>query len=1069
MALQDHLTPFKKFVIRTPLLPFESILALDKNVEQASKQLRSWFQDPIMQEALFLASPDLYQVTKRWLEYGLKDNKQQKVQYALLRYATRMAYRPTPFGLWSACSVGKLANTTKLVFTPITACKKYTRLDMQYLCALVQALNQHPSLQEHLCYSPNNSLYRIGDTYRYVSYQYKNSKRVYQYMEIAYTPYLETVLSTAREGALLQDITTTLINENIEGKEAAAFVMALIDHQVLVSQLEPAVTGPDPLEQLLTILNKVVPQTLEKEKDNHKKIQPDLPSTFPLSQIVSILQNTREALQQGDQSMGIAEKHYLDIAEGLNKIGIPYTLNRLFQTDTIKPTIDCRIDSSIPYKVLRGIEILGRLHVGNPNNNLSQFKKAFSERYGDNFMPLASVLDPETGIGYLQNKRPTSCSPFIDDINIAQQNDHQSIPWSEKEEFLLEKYLDTLANKRYTLELTQKEVDQFPPLSRNKVPNTLSVVTTLINAIETSEAPLVCIHGTAGATGTAILARFCHSDQEILALTKEIANHNTDLDPNVVYAEVLHLPEDRVGNVILRPALSTYEIPYLAQSGMDLSNQILLSDLWISVNHHQEILLWSSKLEKRVIPQLSNLHIFQQEDALPVYHFLCDLQYEHAIGLNFSWGILQDKYSFLPRVVFEDIILHPATWQLKREQYQHLVDKKGDSRYEAVRQWRSCYNMPRYVAMAELDQELFIDLDNPMYIDMFCDLLSRRHTAKLLESLHTPSNAVTQSQEGKFTNQVIFSFSKKQDTTPRPSMPSSSLQFKPSMNTVQRTFTPGSEWLYYKIYCGVQTADTVLANSIFPLMKQLLSEKYIEEWFFIRYNAPDNHIRVRLHLLSTQYVETCIQKMYEITQSMALQDLIWGVQIDTYKRELERYGYRAITLAERLFFHDSTAVTSFLSQLDEEEESRFYYGAKAVDTFLDDFHYSLDKKLHLLEKLKKKFGKEFSRDAALSKQLGAKYRQHRLIIDEVLSNSSDHRKADVIATILRSRSIHNKSVAQKILALQSQEQLYVSLEEFVSSCLHMLCNRLFKEQQRKHEMVMYDFMFRYYQSQSAVR
>mgnify|MGYP000220578468 CR=1 FL=1 len=36
MALQNHFTPFGRFVVRTPLLPFEQILALGNEAEQAS-------------------------------------------------------------------------------------------------------------------------------------------------------------------------------------------------------------------------------------------------------------------------------------------------------------------------------------------------------------------------------------------------------------------------------------------------------------------------------------------------------------------------------------------------------------------------------------------------------------------------------------------------------------------------------------------------------------------------------------------------------------------------------------------------------------------------------------------------------------------------------------------------------------------------------------------------------------------------------------------------------------------------------------------------------------------------
>lgn len=69
-------------------------------------------------------------------------------------------------------------------------------------------------------------------------------------------------------------------------------------------------------------------------------------------------------------------------------------------------------------------------------------------------------------------------------------------------------------------------------------------------------------------------------------------------------------------------------------------------------------------------------------------------------------------------------------------------------------------------------------------------------------------------------------------------------------NKTQKTFTIGSEWMYYKIYCGVKTADDIMLKVIQPICKQLLQEQSIDKWFFIRYSDPDAHLRVRFHLTS---------------------------------------------------------------------------------------------------------------------------------------------------------------------------------------------------------------------------
>ena len=63
-----------------------------------------------------------------------------------------------------------------------------------------------------------------------------------------------------------------------------------------------------------------------------------------------------------------------------------------------------------------------------------------------------------------------------------------------------------------------------------------------------------------------------------------------------------------------------------------------------------------------------------------------------------------------------------------------------------------------------------------------------------------------------------------------------------------RKFSPGSEWIYLKIYCGVKTSDIILQETITPLIADLKKQNLIEKWFFIRYNDPKPHLRFRVRL-----------------------------------------------------------------------------------------------------------------------------------------------------------------------------------------------------------------------------
>lgn len=60
---------------------------------------------PAIDEAIFVASPDLDAAIDRWLQTPT-GRRADATEQALLRYVTRMAARATPFGLLAGSGVG---------------------------------------------------------------------------------------------------------------------------------------------------------------------------------------------------------------------------------------------------------------------------------------------------------------------------------------------------------------------------------------------------------------------------------------------------------------------------------------------------------------------------------------------------------------------------------------------------------------------------------------------------------------------------------------------------------------------------------------------------------------------------------------------------------------------------------------------------------------------------------------------------------------------------------------------------------------------------------------------------
>lgn len=287
---------------------------------------------------------------------------------------------------------------------------------------------------------------------------------------------------------------------------------------------------------------------------------------------------------------------------------------------------------------------------------------------------------------------------------------------------------------------------------------------------------------------------------------------------------------------------------------------------------------------------------------------------------------------------------------------------------------------------------------------------------------------------------------------------------------MQRIFITGDKWLYYKIYSGQKTADLILTDLINTVSAQLYAEKLIDKWFFIRYADPKSHVRWRLQLNGDKNIGKVIKTVFDACKPYTDSGHIYKIQLDTYKRELERYGTNSMELVETLFWHDSLMIVYMLEQIesDEGEKIRWLFSMRAIDQLLTDFNYSTQQKFDLINILAKNFGDEFNLNSSLILQLSTKYRNEKKAIFDFMNRENDNESSyRPLFELLDIKSQKSQIIISELVSLKSNNRLEIPLDNLLSSLIHMLMNRLFRSKQRLHEMVIYGFLFRYYRSQLA--
>lgn len=275
---------------------------------------------------------------------------------------------------------------------------------------------------------------------------------------------------------------------------------------------------------------------------------------------------------------------------------------------------------------------------------------------------------------------------------------------------------------------------------------------------------------------------------------------------------------------------------------------------------------------------------------------------------------------------------------------------------------------------------------------------------------------------------------------------------------MKRDFCIGSEWLYYKIYTGVKTADIVLLEKLHPVILKLKEEQKILKWFFIRYKDTDEHLRIRFLISKPNGLADIIDKLYPILNELLDTNVVWKIQTDTYQRELERYGEKTIEDSETLFWYDSEMILQYLllKSSFEKEETQLLFSFLAIDQFLNSFSLSNTEKFLLMDDLQLSFKKEFDADKVLKKEMDKQYRELFPAVEGFLSGIAADNYPEIFKLIQEKKNRTSKTI------LSIKDKLQIPLRSFLMSHIHMMVNRQFSSKQRMYELLIYDHLYRYY-------
>lgn len=989
---------FPGLVLRTPLYGFRN---------HAGTDYATLLKTNVFQKALFLSSELFFEeLNKKAFDYQALNEKQR---HAVRKYVNRAAFRATPFGMFAAVSLTAWTPLQDACIVVENQPLLYLKPDFSILAGINNTVvTRVPGLKLFA----NQSICAGKNEIRYIRRDFSLQEARFAMVAAPRNSLLNTVLRLAKRGVSKEELCAAIARK-VEGthEEINRYIMELTTEQLLVHGGEPSITGNDYAQELLPYLEHTAPLLKQKLQALMEHRAPTLSSLKSMAKRLCAYANE----QQRPKSC------FYCVAE--------------------RPVREGGLPMKFQQQVKEGLRCLQQLSSYTPSVDLEQFRKSFLAQYEREEVPLLEALDPQLGIGYgsfgeLGNQVLISSlglNPVKNPAPSSSETSSRNLAALLVNEWMQQRKLTGIGEVEITPGHLRETGRQH---SGAALPSTIYVMFRVVNG-------QVIIESAGGASALQMTGRFS-CVPAIGKFTEEVAKYEQEMNPEVVFAEIAHFCNIHAANINRRAHLRKYEIPVLTRSTLPSARQIQLSDLMVSVVN-DTVVLRSVSLRKPVIPRLGSAYNYTK-NSLPVFRFLCDMQSQqlHA-QFTLSLSAAVPGLKFYPRVRYRSCIVHEAEWHLYEEELAPLSSAVPAHAVTVFRELAAEIHLPRYVALTIHDN--FIVYDLHAEADVLALLREIKQMQKVvLKEFTMPEDAIIRTREGtELMGQYIAALCLDEPSYKKITLPENKKASAVPKDT--------ANWLYFKIYCHPLSAENILLQHILPIVEKGLHKGTIQQWFWLRYNDPDHHLRIRVKAekhLQGKLFEAFNQCLNKLLQART----VHRFQTDVYKRELERYSSPLIVYVEALFHCSSNIVVQYLQTAvaaGYREEEAMVEGVAFTNRLLGYFGFSGAREAAFCKTRFELFYQEYGSVKGFKTEAEKLYRTLEPDLEEAV-----HRNESAL-DYTRVRD----NVDFLLVKLAGLPPGGPTLESLAADIIHLHINRLFSDNQRYYEMLVYFMLYRH--------
>lgn len=645
-------------------------------------------------------------------------------------------------------------------------------------------------------------------------------------------------------------------------------------------------------------------------------------------------------------------------------------------------------------KVLQYAIFLSKTFPIKPNIDLEEFKVNFNRRWENRAVPLSTVLDPIYGIPYGNLGSAGKGSPY--DLLGIERLDRPGrvFQFDGFVEFLLRELV-----KGETIRLENFRADLQNVYG--KLPNTFSAI------LQTFQGSPV-IRSIGGYSSSSISGRFS-TLPDFEPKLREIAGLEKMANPGITFFDLAYLSGEGADHINWRLPLFEGELPFACWPSLD--SPVRLKDILVSVDG-QRILLHHATTGKRMVPRFASAYNFRRSE-LPHFRFLMDVQGQeiHPLQLPLMSSILPglDHY---PRIVYRDCIIEPAVWRCPA----------FSSRSELTK-WISTSGPKGPFLVGNYDQTLMIDPNQEEDLTHFLTFCKKNTAPFVKEALISREGSIKDEEGLPYFSEYVIDFY--HGHTVYEDIP---LRESKRIQTDIKSFH--SSWIYIELFMNQSASDGFIFQELKEFLKS--ASDWIQLWFFVRYNDPSPHIRLRI---KKRYdFPHALKDIGEYFAPLRDRGIITGITFREYEREIQRYGPKAMSHVEKFFHLDSA---NALRDINRPSKDRYARMVKLIWELTQSTLPDIIEREKFFRVMAEYFAKE------MNLQSGSWKKVNLFSADFTLEGTRPSNKAMVgkLRTIMR----HTPEMDRR---------------KMLSDLFHMAINRRFSGEQRAHEGIIYQIVHR---------